>query len=512
MKMSKRLSMRKIKETLRLKWEMKLTNREISRSVGVSNSTVGNCLRRAKEADLSYSMLEAFTEEELHQLLYSPKKNKSPEEVGEIDFNYIHNELKRKGVTLKLLWSEYSEQYPTGISYSRYCDLYRKFRDTVDASMRQTHKAGEKIFVDYAGMEVPIIIDEKEVSAQIFVATFGASNYTFIEATLSQTLPDWTGSHVRAFNFFGGVPEIIVPDNLKTGINKAHRYEPDLNPEYQELAEHYGIAVMPARVRTPKDKAKVEKAVQDVERQILAKLRNRTFFSLHELNESLKPLLSEFNRQPFQKLLGTRLSQFEALDKPALKPLPEAPYIFAEWKKAKAGIDYHIALDGHYYSVPYKLINKDLDVRYTKQTIEIFYKGQRVASHQRNVQKGRHTTITEHMPKCHQEYAKWTPTRIINWAKTNGKFTGELAEKIIAAKAHPEQGYRACLGIMRLGKSYGENRLEAACNRALHIGAYSYKSVESILKNNLDQKPLPTEPKPHFALTHEYVRGKEYFQ
>ena len=294
--MSKRLSMRKIKETLRLKWEMKLTNREIGRSVGVSNSTIGGCLKRAKSADLSFSMLNDFTEEELHQLLYSPKRNKAPEESKILDFNYIHNELKRKGVTLKLLWLEYIEQYPTGLSYSRYCDLYRKFRDTVDVCMRQTHKAGEKVFVDYAGMEVPIIIDEKEVLAQIFVAALGASSYTFIEATLSQKLSDWTGSHVRAFNFFGGVPEIIVPDNLKTGINKAHRYEPDLNPAYQELAEYYGVAIMPARVRAPKDKPKVEKAVQDVERQILAKLRNRTFFSLHELNESLKPLLAEFNR------------------------------------------------------------------------------------------------------------------------------------------------------------------------------------------------------------------------
>ena len=469
-------------------------------------------LKRAKAAGLNFSMIDTFSEDELQQLLYSTAGNKVSIEAKTLDFNYINNELKRKAVTLQLLWYEYKTQYPMGLSYSRYCGVYREWQSTLDVCMRQTHKAGEKMFVDYAGMTVLININENEVQAQIFVASLGASNYTYVEATLSQTIPDWIGSHVRAFNFFGGIPEIVVPDNLKTGINKAHRYEPDLNPAYQELAEYYGVAVMPARVRALKDKSKVEEAVQNAERQILAKLRNRKFFSLYELNVSIKPLLEELNRRPFQKLPGTRLSQFEDLEKAALKPLPSVPYIFAEWKKATAGIDYHISLDRHYYSVPYRLIKKELDVRYTQNTIEIFYKGQRIASHQRSYYKGRHTTIAEHMPKGHQEYAKWTPDRIINWARTNGEFTGTLAEKIIATKMHPQQGYRSCLGIMRLGKSYGENRLEAASKRALHIGAYSYKSVESILKNNLDQQPLPTEPKYDVISSHEYVRGKEYFQ
>jgi len=509
--MSEKLSMKKIKEILRLKWELNLTNREIGRSIGVSNSTAGRCVKRAKDAGLNFSMLDGFTEEELQQLLYSPPQSKPAVINKGIDFNYIYNELKRKGVTLQLLWYEYKTQYPEGIGYSRYCDIYRKWRDTIDACMRQTYKAGEKMFVDYAGMTVLICINGEEVQAEIFVATLGASNYTYAEATLSQTLSDWTGSHVRAFNYFGGVTEIVVPDNIKTGINKAHRYEPDLNPAYQELAEHYGIAVIPTRICAPQDKAKVEEAVQNVERQILAKLRDRKFFSLRELNECIKPLLEELNRRPFQKLPGTRLSQFEALDKPMLKPLPNTPYIFANWKKARACIDYHIALDGHYYSVPYKLIKKELDVRYTQNTIEIFYKGQRSASHKRSYAKGQHTTITEHMPRNHREYAKWTPTRIIDWAQKMGESTGALAEKIIETRAHPEQGYRSCLGIMRLGQSYGENRLEAACKRALHIGAYSYKSVQSILKNNLDQRQLPISQTDHVIQIHENVRGKEYF-
>lgn len=511
--MSKRLSMKKIKEVLRLKWELNLTNREISRSIGISNSTVGECLRRAKTAELSLQLLPEFTEEELHQLLYMPFRKEAPMESRNIDFTYIHNELKRKGVTLQLLWSEYSEhQNSQKLSYSRYCQLYREWRGKIDACMKQTYKAGEKMFVDYAGITVPVVIEEKEVLSQIFVAVFGASNYTYAEATLTQNLADWTNSHVRAFNYFGGVPEIVVPDNLKAGVNKAHRYEPDINPTYQELAEHYGIAVIPTRVSAPRDKAKVEEAVQNVERQILAKLRNRQFFSLRELNENIKPLLKELNNKPFQKLLGSRQSQFEALDKPLLKPLPETPYVFAGWKKARVSIDYHIELDKHRYSVPYKLLGKELDVRYTQNTIEIFNNGRRIASHKRSYAKGQYTTLTEHMPRKHQEYAKWTPVRIINWANTNGKYTGILVKKIIESKAHPEQGYRACLGVIRLGKSYGEGRLEAACKRAVYLEAYSYKNVESILKNNLDQQPLPIEPIYQLNLTHEYVRGKEYFQ
>jgi len=318
---------------------------------------------------------------------------------------------------------------------------------------------------------------------------------------------------VRTFNFFGGVSELLIPDNLRSGVNKAHRYEPDLNPAYCDMANHYGIAVIPTRISAPRDKAKVEEAVQHVERTILAKLRDRTFFSLHELNQVIKPLLSELNQKPFQKLPGSRLSQFETLEKPTLRPLPQLPYEFAEWKKATPGIDYHIALDNHYYSVPYTLIKKTLDVRYTHHTIEAFYQGKRVASHLRNAKKGSFTTVLEHMPKAHQEYAKWTPERILRWANQSGKCTAELAEKIIESRRHPQQGFRSCLGVMRLGESYGKDRLELACRRALMIGAYSYKSVLSILQHNLDRHVL-TELKTTSVTEqhHEYVRGQDYFQ
>lgn len=509
--------MKKIKEVLRLKWELGLSNRDIANSVQVSPSTVGECIRRAIRSGFCWPLQTDMDDERLEQMLYSPVRSKVPEESRSIDWGYINKELKRKGVTRELLWHEYKIEHPDGINYSRFCELYQKWQQTIDCCMRQNYKLGQYLFIDYAGLTIPIVsnVDTGEtIEAQIFIATFGASNYTFVEATTSQSLPDWIGSHTRAFAFFGGVPEILVPDNLKTGVHKAHRYEPDLNPTYTDMANHYGVAVIPTRVAAPRDKAKVEEAVQHIERRILAKLRNRTFFSLHELNEAIKPLLKEINSKLFQKLPGSRKSQFDTLEKATLKALPATPYIFAEWKKAKLGVDYHMALDGHYYSAPYTLIQKKLDVRYTQSTIEIFHKGKRVASHKRSYQKGGFTTLLEHMPKSHQEHAKWTPHRIINWTKKNGESTALLAEKIIANRKHPQQGFRSCLGIIRLGKSYGNERLEKACQRALSIGAYSYKSVQSILKNNLDQIAVSVQLVQHHATeqNHEYVRGGNYFQ
>ena len=331
-----------------------------------------------------------------------------------------------------------------------------------------------------------------------------------------QGLSDWLDSHVHAFEFLGGVPEIVVPDNLKSGTQKAHRYEPDLNPSYQDMASHYGVAIVPARVAAPKDKAKVEQTVLHTERQILARLRNRTFLSLPELNQVLRDLCDELNRRPFQKMPGSRKTQFEELEKPLLKPLPASRYLFAQWKKVRAGADYHIELEQHYYSVPYTFTKKVLDARFTKNTVEIFYKNKLITSHARSYSNYQHTTLNQHMPKSHQAYAEWTPERIRQWAAKTGEFTAQLVEKVIAAKAHPQQGFRACLGILRLGKKYGPERLDAACHRALMIGAASYKSIESILKNRLDQQPLPeSKPVTSSPVTlqkHEYIRGQNYFE
>src|SRR5262247_1642003 len=362
--------------------------------------------------------------------------------------------------------------------------------------MRQSHRAGEKLFVDYAEQGIPVINSHSgEVhEVAIFIAVLGASNYTYAEATWSQSLPDWIGSHVRTFAALGGVPQVVVPDNLKAAVSWPHRYEPTLNRTYAELAQHDGVAIVPARAARPRDKAKVEVGVQVVERWILARLRHHTFFSLLELNTAIAALLPALNIRPFKKLPGSRQSVFEALDRPALRPLPAQPYEYAEWKLVRVNIDYHVEVEGHYYSVPYALVKQQLEVRLSAQVVEIFHKGKRVASHQRSPLKGRHSTVAVHMPKAHQSYAEWTPQRLILWAAKTGEATAQVVETILASRPHPQQGFRACLGIMRLGKSYGDERLEAACQRALTLGACSYKSLESILKHGLDRRPLPPKP------------------
>lgn len=513
--MSQKLTMRKTREILRLRWSLNRTHREIATSVGISSSTVSDCLARAARAGLQWPLEESLDDDALEARLYSSPLRQPNGKSQEFDWPKVQRELKRKGVTLQLLWIEYKSQHPEGLNYSYYCELFRAWRSQVDVCMRQTHKAGEKMFVDYAGMRIPIINSDtgETHDAEIFVAVLGASNYIFVEAILSQALPDWIGSHVRAFEFFNGVPEIVVPDNLKAGVTHAHRYEPDINLTYLEMANYYNVAIIPTRVAAPKDKAKVEEAVQHVERRILATFRNRQFFSVRELNEAIKPLLESVNKAPFQKLPGSRLEQFETLEKPLLRALPSGPYQFAEFKKVRLGLDYHVDIDFHYYSAPYQLAKKEMQARYTSRTVEIFYRGKRVASHMRSHQKGKHTTCTEHMPKPHREYAEWTPVRIIQWAGENGKFTAKLAEEIIAARRHPQQGFRSCMGLIRLGKRFGKERLNAACDRALRINAHSYKSVESILKKNLDQLPLPKvdELTSVTAEKHEYIRGGGYF-
>jgi transposase len=429
------------------------------------------------------------------------------------DWSVVHEEMRRPGVTLMLLWEEYRTAHPQGFAYSWFCEHYRDWAGKLDLVMRQTHRAGEKLFVDYAGQTIEVIDQHTgEVrSAELFVAVLGASNYTYAEATWTQTLPDWISAHVRAFQFIGGVSEVVVPDNLRSGVSKAHRYEPDLNPTYQEMARHYQVAVVPARVRRARDKAKVEQGVLLVERWILARLRHRTFFSLTELNGAIAQLLDRLNNRPFKKLPGTRRQAFEQIDQPALRPLPAAPYVFATWKKVRVHIDYHVEIDGHYYSVPYQLVRKPLQARYSERTVECFHKGQRVASHLRSHLKGRHTTVPEHMPTSHRSYAEWTPQRLIAWAEKTGPAAATLVRTILERRAHPQQGFRSVLGIMRLGKSFGEERLEAACRRALRLGTYSYKSIDSILRQGLDRKALPEQQELELSIEHDNLRGSDYY-
>jgi len=511
----KRLSMRTIKEILRLKWVCGLSDRLVSRSCSLGRATIAEYVRRAEAAGLSWPLPEGMDDAQLEALLF-PISSPSPSGSFRLlpDWAEVREELKRKGVTLFLLWQEYKEAHPEGYQYSWFCKRYQAWTGKLDLVMRQDYRAGEKMFVDYAGQTVPLVdrATGEIHQAQIFIAVLGASNYTYAEATWSQSLPDWINSHVRALTFFQGVPELLIPDNLKSAVTKVSRYEPDLNPTYQELATHYGCAVIPARVRKPRDKAKVEVGVQVVERFILARLRHVTFFTLHDLNTHIQSLLSQLNHRPFRKLPGSRRSRYESLDRPALRPLPIDPYVYAEWKKARVHIDYHIEVEGHYYSVPYQLVKEQVDVRLTAETIEIFHKSRRIASHRRSNIKGHHSTIPQHMPKPHQHYAQWTPERLIRWAAKNGQATQKLIATILASRPHPQQGFRPCLGIMSLEKTYGAQRLENACQRALAIGGISYKSVHAILKTGLDQKPLPSPTQTSLVIHHPNIRGPQYYQ
>jgi transposase len=506
--------MRKIKEIIRLKWEQGLTNRAIARSCSIGRATVGEYLRRAAVAGLTWPLAEGLDESELERKLFPPQPL-VPVELRPLPiWPEIHQELQHKGMTLFLLWEEYRQINPDGFQYSWFCQHYNQWAGKLDLVMRQTHRAGEKLFLDYAGQTVPVINPTTgEIrKAQIFLAVLGASSYTYAEATWTQQLPDWIGAHVRAFTFFGGVAEILVPDNLKSGVSKACRYDPDINPTYQDLATHYGCAVIPARKYAPKDKAKVEAGVLLVERWILARLRKIRFFSLSQLNRAIWELLENLNTHPFKKLPGCRRSRFEGLDKPALRALPAQPYVYADWKKARVHIDYHVEVDGHYFSVPYQLVKQQLDIRFTQHTVEAFFRGRRVASHIRSYQKGGFTTLTEHMPKAHQQYLEWTPQRLIRWAAETGPSTSRLVEAILGTRTHPQQSFRNCLGILRLGKAYGTDRLEKASGRALALGGLGYRTLESILKNGLDQRPLPVAASPAPVVKHDNLRGSQYYQ
>ena len=504
--------MRKIRDVLRLKHDTDLSQEKIGLALGISKGAVAKYLSLSKAQGLGWPLPEGLDDETLEQRLFPVAAR--PVRLEEPDFPSIHQELKRKEVTLQLLWSEYATAYAErAYRYSRFCELYRDWAGRQKRSMRQLHTAGEKLFIDYCGQTVPIVDGATgEIHpAQVFVAVLGASSYSYAEATWTQELPQWIASHQRAFQFFGGVVELLVPDNLRSGVTKACRYDPQPNATYQEMARHYGCAILPARPYRPKDKSKAEVGVQVVERWILARLRHHTFFSLGELNAALRELLSELNTRPFQKLPGSRQSAFEALDKPALKPLPERPYEYAEWKQAKPGIDYHVEVDKRYYSVPHRWVGHKVDVRASASVVEVFHKGQRIAAHPRS-----HTqlfsTLPEHMPSSHRQHREWSPGRFLNWAKQIGPATLEVVKRQLEDLPHPEHGYRRCLGLLNHARRYSKARLEAACERALAIHSPSYRSVSSILKQGLDRQPLPEEePEQEELPLHANVRGPDYY-
>jgi transposase len=506
--------MRKIREVLRLD-SLGLAQRQIARSCSLGQSTVSEYLKAAQAAGLRWPEVSDWDEARLSAaLLPRPASRARPGRQPEPDYAAIHAELQQhKHLTLQLVWEEYRANHPDGYRYSRFCELYQRWRRKQEVVLRQEHRAGEKLFVDYAGD--PILVHDPATGevreAQLFVAVLGASNYTFAEATWTQGLGEWIGSHIRAFEFFDGVTEIVVPDNLRSGVTKACRYEPGVNLTYEEMAHHYGVAVVPARPRKARDKAKVEAGVLLVERWILAALRKRKFFSLGEANEAIAGLLTRLNERSFRKRDGSRRSLYETLDRPALKPLPAERYQYGEWKTVRVNIDYHVEFDSHWYSVPYQLTQQEVEIHVTTSTVEIFHRGIRVASHARSHQAHRHSTVHQHRPKAHQRYLEWTPSRIVEWSGKIGPATAQVVDRILSSNRHPEQGYRSCLGIIRLGDKYPHERVEAAARRAIALRVCSYKSLKAILENNLDgQAPEPAaDPQP--PIDHPNLRGPDYY-
>jgi transposase len=506
--------MRKVLDVVRLAFGAGRSQHEIALALGLAQSTVGEYLRRFRVSGLAWPLAPEVDEAGLEARLFARAAIPRAEARPLPEWPTVHRELRRKGVTLQLLWQEYKQSRADGYQYTQFCRHYHAWADQLDPVLRQQHTAGERTFVDYAGQTIDVVEPATgEVrDAQLFLGVLGASSYFYAEATWTQTLPDWIASHVRMVEYFGGATALIVPDNLLSGVTHPSFYEPVVNATYQDFAAHYGTAILPARVARPRDKAKVESGVLVAERWLVAPLRHHTFTSLAELNREIAHLRDAANDRPFQKLAGSRRSLFETLDRPALRPLPPTRYELAEWRTAKVNIDYHIAVDGHFYSVPYALVRTTVRVRLTASMVEVLHEGKRVAAHLRSAHRGRFTTEPTHRPKSHQAHLEWTPSRLVHWGTGIGPATGALVTTILERWPHPEQGYRACLGLLSLRKRYTDARLEAACARALTTGATSYKSVKSILGAGLD-RVVPDEPPPlRLPATHAHIRGAAYYR
>ena len=505
--------MHRTREILRQKWLVGRSHREVAASVGVSVGVVCKTVSRAQAAGLNAYAIEQLDDKQLDVRLYG-ERNLSDPTRPEPDCAWLHHERQKRGVTLELLHLEYLQVYPNGYKYTQFCQRYRRWLKKRRLSMRQVYRAGEKLFVDFAGTR-PAYQDPRtgeRVEVELFVAVLGASSYTFAKAVWSQRSEDFLQAHVDALEYFGGVPQVLVPDQLRSAVKTPCRYEPEGQREYEDLARHYGAVVIPARPAKPKDKAKVEAGVLVATRWILARLRNETFFSLESLNERIAELLEDLNRRKMKQYGQSRRDRFEVLDADALQSLPERRFEYGRRKTCRVNIDYHVELEGHLYSVPHQLVHEKVETRSTATMVEIFHHGERAASHARGRVRGGHTTDKQHMPKSHRAHAEWSPSRILNWASTVGPRTEELAQTILRSRPHPEMGYRSCLGIIRLERKYGRERLEAACARALALKATSYRHVATTLKNGMETSALPSSDEvPSELRSHENLRGSGYY-
>ena len=509
-KQPRRMTVQDIRTILRLAHDQGLSIREIGLRLKLSKTTVATYLYRAREAGLDcWPLPEGRDDDATLEGALFQQAGRPPRDLQEPDWQRVSSEMKRKGVTLVLLWEEYRTAHPDGYGYTWFCGRYRAFENRTSPRFRNRHEAGASMQTDYAGHTVPVTGTVHE--AQIFVAVLGASNYTFAWASMTQRLPDWIDAQVRALKFFGGVPKAIVCDNLKAAVAKPLWFEPSLNKTFADMATHYDTSVLPTRPRKPRDKGKVEGAVLIVERWILARLRNRQFFSIEALNRAITELLVDLNTRTMRRTGRSRRELFDEIEHPALRPLPDMPFEYAEWKRAKVHPDYHVEILHGFYSVPHRLIGRQVDIRLTHRMVEIFHNHERVAVHQRRGQRGGHSTIREHMPKAHQRHGGMTPETLVTRAARVGYHTAALVERLMRDRPHPEQGYRSSLGVLGLERRFGKDRLEAACERALLHSTIRYVSVQSILVTGLDKAPEPPEPVPRTP-DHGNIRGPGYYQ
>jgi len=505
------LSMRQLRHLLRLH-HGGVSAREMGRLLGVARSTIQDNLKRAAAAGLAWPLADDVTDEVLEQRLFGGAGAPTGQRRRvEPDWAALARELKRPGVTMMILWEEYREINQDAYGYSRFCDLLRGFERRLSPVMRQHHVAGEKAFVDYSGKRIGIVDPETgEIhEAEIFVGVLGASNLTYAEATWTQQLPDWTGAHVRMFRFFNGAPKLLVPDNLKSGVNKASFYDPEINRTYGAMAAHYSVGILPARPHKPRDKAKVEAGVRFAQSYILGRLRAQTFFSLAECNEAIKLVMQRMNERAMRHLGVSRRELFEKIEREALNGLPTEDWEFAEWRRARVNLDYHIDVHDFLYSVPHALIRAEVEVRVTERIVEVFHRGQRVAVHQRRYMGRKHGTDPDHMPSSHRHYAEWTPDRFRRWAAKIGPNTEGLITAVLASRPHPEQGFRTCLGILRSYRGLDAARVEAVSARAIELGVLNCKGVALLLARKFDASGADSRPITLFD--HANLRGPGYY-